>query len=96
MSLLDDEFEVVLFEGKSLRYAKYLVGMVAGRISGMTGVSVFRAREISIAAAPERVHLQIDGEYAGGLPELCRYRPFVAGGEALTLAPKLLAALDAW
>ena len=69
VSLLDDEFEVVLFEGRSLRYAKYLMGMVAGRISGMSGVSVFRAREISIAAVTgRRVHLQIDGEYAGGLP----------------------------
>ncbi len=69
VSLLDDEFEVVLFEGHSLRYAKYLIGMVAGRISGMSGVSVHRARDISIAAMPDdRVHLQIDGEYAGGLP----------------------------
>ena len=68
VSLLDEEFEVVLFEGNSLRYAKYLIGMLAGRISGMAGVSVFRAREISIAAPERRVHLQIDGEYAGGLP----------------------------
>jgi diacylglycerol kinase family enzyme len=69
-SLLDDHFEVVLFEGRnSLRYLKYFLGVATNRLRGMSGVSVFRAREVRIPAASGRsVYIQVDGEYAGHLP----------------------------
>jgi diacylglycerol kinase (ATP) len=70
VSLLDDQFEVVLFEGRStLRYVKYFAGLALNRVSGMKGVTVLRASRV-VASAPEdsRVYVQIDGEYAGHLP----------------------------
>lgn len=69
-SLLDDRFEVVLFEGRnSLRYVKYFFGMAANRLRGMSGVSIFRAREVQMsAAADRRAYIQVDGEFAGHLP----------------------------
>ena len=69
-SLLDDHFEVVLFEGRnSLRYVKYFIGVAANRLRGMSGVSIFRAREVQIPATSERrVYIQVDGEFAGHLP----------------------------
>ncbi len=81
VSLLDDEFEVVLFAGHSFRYAKYLAGMVAGRLRGMSGVSAFRAKEVSVAApSGRRIHLQVDGEHAGNLPAVFSIVP-----DAMTL-----------
>jgi diacylglycerol kinase family enzyme len=70
VSLLDNQFEVVLFEGRStLRYVKYFAGLAFNRISGMKGVTVLRASRV-VASAPHdsRVYVQIDGEYAGHLP----------------------------
>lgn len=69
-SLLDDHFEVVLFEGRnSVRYLKYLAGIAARRVSGMAGVSVVRSQKVLLSASPEtRVYIQVDGEYAGRLP----------------------------
>jgi diacylglycerol kinase (ATP) len=70
VSLLDDEFEVVLFEGRSsLRYVKYFAGLMLNRVSGMKGVTVTRAKRI-VASCPtdSSVYVQIDGEYAGHLP----------------------------
>ena len=70
VSLLDDQFEVVLFEGKStLRYIKYFLGLMLNRVSGMKGVTVTRASRI-VASCPtdSRVYVQVDGEYAGHLP----------------------------
>ncbi len=84
VSLLDDEFEVILFQGRSIRYAKYMMGMIAGRLSGMSGVHVFRANRVSISPGRDsrarRVHVQVDGEYAGCLPAVVTIVP-----NALTL-----------
>jgi YegS/Rv2252/BmrU family lipid kinase len=70
VTLLDDEFEVVLFHGKeSWRYVKYLTGVAFGRHVGMKGVTVLRARELELEdAGDDRVYLQVDGEFAGHLP----------------------------
>ena len=70
VTLLDDEFEVVLFHGKqSWRYVKYLAGVALRRHAGMKGVTVLRARELELAhAGDDRVYLQVDGEFAGQLP----------------------------
>jgi len=84
VSLMDDEFEVVLFQGHSMRYAKYLIGMIAGRISGMPGVKILRANRVVISPGHDgharRVHVQVDGEYAGYLPAVVTMVP-----DALTL-----------
>src|SRR5260221_6338914 len=69
-SLLDDRFEIVLFEGlHGFRYVKYLLGMSTGRLEGMTGVSFIRASRVVLSAITDApVHLQTDGGYAGLLP----------------------------
>jgi diacylglycerol kinase (ATP) len=70
VTLLDDRFEVVLFEGRSsLRYVKYFLGLAMNRLDGMKGVTVLNATRV-VASAPEdsRVYVQVDGEYAGHLP----------------------------
>jgi YegS/Rv2252/BmrU family lipid kinase len=69
-SLAADRFEVVLFRGRSaLPYFKYLCGMVAGRLQGMSGVSFQTGLEVRVSdPAGRRIHIQVDGEYAGRLP----------------------------
>ncbi len=70
VSLLDDEFEVVLFHGKeSWRYVGYLAA-VAARLHGrMKGVTVLRSAEVEMRHATDgRVFVQVDGELAGHLP----------------------------
>lgn len=81
-SLFSDHFELVLFEGPhSLPYMKYLFGVVTGRLTGMSGVSVFRARDLHFEMADDAgVCIQVDGEYAGRLPARISIVP-----QALTL-----------
>ncbi len=82
VSLFDDYFELVLFEGRStLRYVRYFANLVANRVEGVRGVTVLRAQRV-LAPKPlnERVFLQIDGEFAGRLPAEIRIVP-----DALTL-----------
>jgi diacylglycerol kinase (ATP) len=82
VSLYDDRFEVVLFEGRStLRYVKYFAGLVLNRVEGMKGVTVLRERCLQLyGPADGRVYVQIDGEFAGNLPAQVRIVP-----DALTL-----------
>jgi diacylglycerol kinase (ATP) len=70
VSLLDDEFEVVLFRGSnSFRYFLYLGAVALKQHKRIEGVEVFRARELELSAHNRSlVHLQVDGEYAGRLP----------------------------
>jgi diacylglycerol kinase family enzyme len=70
ISLLDDEFELVLFEGESsVRYLKYMFGAVIRRLAGMRGVTILRTRRAAFSAtANDGIHLQLDGEYAGLAP----------------------------
>jgi len=82
VSLLDDRFEVVLFEGRStFRYIKYFAGLALNRVAGMKGVTVMTATRV-VASSPSdsRVYVQVDGEYAGRLPAEIRIVP-----DALTL-----------
>ena len=82
VSLFDDRFEVVLFEGRStLRYIKYFAGLVFNRVESIRGVRVARTdcARLSISSDP-RVHVQVDGEYAGQLPAEIRIVP-----DAITL-----------
>ena len=70
VTLFDDEFEAVLFEGRSsVRYVKYFLGMAFGRLGGMKGVTVARATRACLSCPEDdRIYVQIDGEYAGRLP----------------------------
>jgi diacylglycerol kinase family enzyme len=82
VTLLDDEFEVVLLEGHStVRYVKYFAGMMLNRLTGMKGATVLRADRVTLTGAEEpRTSVQIDGEFAGHLPAEVRIVP-----DALTL-----------
>jgi diacylglycerol kinase family enzyme len=82
VSLFDDRFEVVLFEGRpSVHYVKYFTGMMLNRLSNMKGVTVLRTGSVTLSD-PEgrRIYIQIDGESAGCLPAEIRIVP-----DALTL-----------
>ena len=70
VSLVDDTFEVVLFEGvRSRRYLKYLAGVMTNQLRGMSGVTVLRTSRVRFSGSPgKRVYMQVDGEYAGHLP----------------------------
>jgi diacylglycerol kinase family enzyme len=70
VTLLEECFEVVLFEGRStIPYAKYFAGMALRRLAGMKGVTMLRTGNVKLACpGDQRVHVQIDGEYAGRLP----------------------------
>jgi diacylglycerol kinase (ATP) len=81
-SLLEEKFEVVLFRGRySLPYLKYVLGMITGRLAGMRGVSFHMASHVRVFhPADQRIHIQVDGEYAGRLPASITLVP-----QALTL-----------
>jgi len=82
ISLLDEEFEVVLFEGSStLPYTKYFLGVLAHRVQGMRGVTILRTRKALFSGAEQgRVYVQVDGESAGVIPASVELAP-----HALTL-----------
>jgi diacylglycerol kinase family enzyme len=77
VTLLDDQFEVVLFQGKtSFEFVKYFAGMALGRIEGMRGVTVLRTDRARVCGASDaRVYVQIDGEFGGHLPAELRVVP---------------------
>lgn len=75
ISLLDDEFELVLFEGESsLGFLKYMLAVVAHRHLSMRGVTILRTRQAEFSFSPSsnethpKIHVQVDGEYAGIVP----------------------------
>ena len=82
VTLLHDQFEVILFEGSTATsYVKYFAGMALNRLRGMSGVTVVRADQVTISAANgRRAYVQIDGEIGGTLPAEIRIVP-----DALTL-----------
>jgi YegS/Rv2252/BmrU family lipid kinase len=70
ITLLDDEFELVLFEGaSSFTFLKYMLGVVVRKHQTMRGVTILRTRQAVFGApAGSTIHLQVDGEYAGLAP----------------------------
>jgi diacylglycerol kinase family enzyme len=70
VTLFDDSFEAVIFEGRtSLPYVKYFAGVAVNRLDGMRGVRVIRVSRARVSAPESRsVYVQIDGEIAGSLP----------------------------
>jgi diacylglycerol kinase family enzyme len=77
VDLLQDSFEVVLFEGhSSLRYALYFFGLLFNRLGRMRGLTTARARVVKVGTPADRgVYVQIDGELAGHLPAEIRIVP---------------------
>jgi len=74
VTLLQDQFEVILFEGaRASRYVKYFAGMALNKLGGMSGVTVMRADRVKISG--DRAHVQIDGELGGTLPAEFRIVP---------------------
>jgi hypothetical protein len=70
ISLLDDQFELVLFEGaSSFTFLKYMLAVVLRRHSSMRGITILRTRQVSFQrCAAHEIHVQVDGEYAGLAP----------------------------
>jgi diacylglycerol kinase (ATP) len=73
ISLLDDEFEMVLFEGESsLGFLRYMLAVVAHRQQSMPGITILRTRQAVLPAAGTfpggQIHLQVDGEHVGVAP----------------------------
>ena len=70
ISLLDDEFEMVLFEGESsLGFLKYMLAIVVRQQQTMRGITILRTRQAEFSAPKDsKIHLQVDGEYAGLAP----------------------------
>jgi YegS/Rv2252/BmrU family lipid kinase len=81
-NLLEDRFEVVLFEGRSsVRYLKYLARVAARKLAGVKGVTLMHATRVCMpGVADRRIYIQADGEYAGHLPAQVELVP-----DALTL-----------
>jgi YegS/Rv2252/BmrU family lipid kinase len=82
VSLFDDSFEVILFEGTSaFPYLKYLAGVMLNRLHGMKGVTISRAECVTFSGPrDERIYVQVDGEFLGPLPARVRVVP-----DALTM-----------
>jgi diacylglycerol kinase family enzyme len=81
-SLLEPDFEVVVFEGsRALPYLKYFAAILTARLHRVKGVTLARSSEVVLGAADDpRVYIQIDGEYAGRAPARLSIVP-----DALTL-----------
>jgi YegS/Rv2252/BmrU family lipid kinase len=81
-SLLDDQFEVVLFEGhSSFRFLTYLTRVAMRKLTGVPGISLIRTGSVCMPGTTGRhVYIQVDGEYAGHLPASVEIVP-----DALTL-----------
>jgi diacylglycerol kinase (ATP) len=82
ISLLDDEFEMVLFEGESsFGFLKYMLAVVVHQHRTMPGITILRTRQAVFSAPGDcKIHLQVDGEYAGVAPARAEIVP-----NALTL-----------
>ena len=80
--LLDNSFELVLFEGEKANvYLKYFAGVLSRQLGRMKGVTCLRAQHASFSApAGSPIYIQVDGEYAGRLPATVDIVP-----DALTL-----------
>jgi diacylglycerol kinase (ATP) len=81
-SLLNDDFEIVLFQGKvSVRYLGYLAAVAARQLHRAKGCTVLHGRSITFEPlANQEVYVQVDGELAGKLPASVEILP-----DALTL-----------
>jgi YegS/Rv2252/BmrU family lipid kinase len=70
ISLIEDDFEIVLFSGQSsFKYLSYMYGIVRGRVRQTPGITILRSSEVRLfAPEDQRIYSQVDGEYSGHLP----------------------------
>jgi diacylglycerol kinase (ATP) len=70
ISLLDDEFEMVLFEGESsFGFLKYMLAVVVHQQQSMRGITILRTRHAVFSCPRDsKIHLQVDGEHVGVAP----------------------------
>jgi diacylglycerol kinase (ATP) len=70
VTLLEDTFEVLIFEGQSTwPFTGYLAAAAIGKMEGLKGVTIARGHELTLKPlSNEPVLVQIDGEIAGQLP----------------------------
>ncbi|MDX2151253.1 MAG: diacylglycerol kinase family protein [Bryobacteraceae bacterium] len=89
-TLLDDDFEFVLFEGDNAsRYLGYFAGVITRNLRNVDGVHFLRAKKAEFLHPSDKdVYIQVDGEYAGQPPASVEIVP-----SALTLLmpPKYVA-----
>jgi diacylglycerol kinase (ATP) len=80
--LLEDSFELVLFEGENAStYLKYFAGVLTRQLGRMKGVTLVRTQQVQFSVSSNSsVYVQVDGEYAGRLPATVEIVP-----DALTL-----------
>jgi diacylglycerol kinase family enzyme len=69
-SLLESDFETVLFEGRNAsRYLLHFAGVITGTLPRLPGVHIERTTSLELRSAGDaRIYVQVDGEYAGHLP----------------------------
>src|SRR5205814_3343172 len=54
VTLMDDQFEIVLLEGKtSFAFVRYFAGMAMGRLAGMRGATVLRAHSVKVCGSSD-------------------------------------------
>jgi diacylglycerol kinase (ATP) len=70
VTLLDHDFEVVLFRGiNPLLYVKYLTAVLLGKTEGLKGLTVLRTDRLTLSnPSDRRIYIQVDGEHVGRLP----------------------------
>jgi diacylglycerol kinase (ATP) len=70
VSLLDDQFEAVLFRGPNpFTYLRYFLAILIGRQARARGITICHSTQARIEApASGKAYVQLDGEAAGELP----------------------------
>lgn len=69
VSLLDEDLELVLFTGESsFSYLRYMFGVTTRRLDRMRGVTILRTTGLRCSSPENGIYVQIDGEFAGGMP----------------------------
>ena len=91
-SLLRDDFEIVLFEGKErVRYLPYLVAVAIKQVHRVSGCTVLRGHHVTCTVPDAgRVYVQVDGELAGQAPATLDVLP----GALTMLLPKAYVARE--
>ena len=82
VTLLEDDFEVVLFEGSnSFRFLPYFAAVIAGQQKHMPGIKILRTKRVELEPiGGNAVLVQADGELSGSAPARIEIVP-----QALTL-----------
>ena len=70
VTLLDDDFEVVLFEGSnSFRFLPYFAAVLTGLQKHMPGITILRTKRVELEPVNDQtVLVQADGELSGSAP----------------------------